>query len=110
MKESGVFEWLDIFESSSAETAAICRLLPDLGDGVRRYDSPQSIRVVRTSARQSGADEGRSLKIVVLIPGCTPAIKSGDLLQLAGNSCEIGSVEYCTAVSGEVIARKCTVS
>ena len=108
MSESSVFEWLDIFDSAAGEWAAVRHQISDNGDGIRHYDAPQAVRMVRISTIQSCENDEMRLKLVLLLPG-TAAVKAGDLIIVDGRRCEVCSVELCSAVSGEIIARKCVI-
>ncbi len=109
MTLESIFDWMEIFKSSSAKTVEILPKNPYLCDGLLRYrcaGKSQAIELKRETSDNSGSC---GVTLVLLLEGSKPDLFPGDKIIVDNNSYILARVEICRAVSGEIIARRCVV-
>lgn len=108
MKETSVFEWLNLLESCGADDVSIRRREKFTLNGIRQYSDPLPVRAVNTSRTSQNTGEHDQLHTIWLLPGKEPEIAPGDLLVYNDCEYEICKVEYCCNLAGETVARRCS--
>lgn len=109
MSNDSVFNWLDIFKSPAAKSVGFLPANPHLSDGILRYrcaGKGAAIELKRSYTNRSGTPE---ITLEVLVEGNTPELFPGDKIVIDGESFELAEVKLCRSISGEIIARRCTV-
>ena len=104
-----VFNWLEIFKSPIAKTVEIHPANPHLNDGLLHYRCSGKCSGIELKRELSDNSGSRSTTLVILLEGARPELFPGDKITVDGESYILARVELCRAVSGEIIARRCTV-
>ncbi len=106
-----IFQWQEIFDSPRAESCLIRQVSMFPRNGTRQHTAPKRCRMLRLSEIHALDEDGETLKVnlTLLLPGTEPPASPGDILIIDQKQYELKSVELCTTLSGDVVARKCVV-
>ena len=107
MSETSVFDWQDIFTSECADKTVL-RRKSGVENGVIVYGEPVECQAVLICCSKSDPALP-AVRLTLLLPGSAPDVAPGDLVNWNGQDYELDSVELCISISGEVIARRCSV-
>lgn len=109
MTGESVFNWQDIFKSPTAQIVEIHPANGYLSDGILRYRCAGKCAALELKRYFSESSGSRTIELVLLLEGVTPEVMPGDKIVHSGETFEIAKVELCHSLSGEIIARRCTV-
>ena len=109
MNNESVFLWQDIFRSPAAKTAEIHPVQRHLSDGILRCGKAEKCSAIELQRAWGEASGNQSITLVLLLEGLTPAAMPGDKIVYSGETFEIAKVELCRSITGEIIARRCTI-
>ena len=109
MNSASVFNWLDIFKSPAAKTVEIRPANPYLSDGILRYRSTEKCAALELKRLYSSNSDSRTIELVLLLENSSTPLMPGDTIVYDNETFELAKVEPCRSVSGEIIARRCTV-
>ena len=107
MSETSVFDWQNIFDSTAGCDVQI-RRRNGIEHGVILYAEPENCRAVLLNYIRSNPPEP-SVRLTLMLPG-SAAISPGDTLTWENTEYEVQAVERCIAISGAVIAHRCSVT
>ena len=109
MNSDSVFNWLDIFKSPAAKSVELLPANPHLSDGILRFRCAGKSAAIELKREYSDNSGTPAVTIELLIEGDSPELTPGDRIVVDGKSFELAKVKLCRAISGQVIARNCTI-
>ena len=109
MIEESVFSWQDIFQSPAAQIVEIHPANGHLSDGILRYRCTGKCAALELKRTFAGSSDNQAIELVILLEGTSPEVLPGDRIKLREESFELTKVELCRSLSGEIIARRCTI-
>lgn len=109
MNNASVFNWLEIFKSPMAKTVEIHPANGHLSDGILRYRCTGKCAAIELKRELLNDSGSQRLAMTILLEGNGSDVLPGDKIVYNGETFELAKVELCRSVSGEIIARRCTV-
>ena len=109
MNSNSAFNWQDIFKSPNAGTVEIHPAQKHLSDGILRYRNTGKCSAIELKRSFAEADGKQAIVLILLLEGNSPKVIPGDRIKYNGETFEIAKVEFCRSITGETIARRCTV-
>lgn len=109
MNSNSAFNWQDIFKSPSAVSVEIHPAQKHLSDGILRYRNTGKCSAIELKRSFAEADGKQAIVLILLLEGNSPELMPGDKIEYNGETFEIAQVELCRNITGEIVARRCTV-
>jgi len=109
MTRQKITDWEDFFDTPNTVNVMIHPVLPANPDGTRKYGFPQSCRAIVQKKAQKIADQDPAIILTLLLCGTEPPAAPGSLIEFEDKKYEIEQLDCCYTLSGEIIARRCTI-